>query len=144
MKNNCLFCAITAGELPAQIICETENLVAFLDIQPVREGHTLISPRAHYRFFDDMPAELAAETVAMGQRIARAQKSLYGVERVGFLFTGVDVPHVHAHIIPMHETTDLTSRRYIAEEYLTFRPTPRVTHDALRIAGDRLTAALGE
>lgn len=142
MSNGCLFCAITAGKIPAQIVCESENLVAFLDIQPVREGHTLIVPRAHHAYFDEMPAELAGEIVAMGQRIARAQKALYGVERVGFLFTGVDVPHVHGHVVPMHETTDLTSRRYIAEEELTFRPTPRAAPEDLRAAGEKLVAAL--
>ncbi len=142
MSNGCLFCAITAGTIPAQIVCESENLVAFLDIQPVREGHTLIVPRQHYPFFDDMPPELAAEVVAMGQKIARAQKALYGVARAGFLFTGVDVPHVHAHVVPMHETTDLTSRRYIAEENLTFRPTPRATPEELRAASEKLKAVL--
>lgn len=142
MKNDCLFCALTAGEIPAQIVCESENLVAYLDIQPVREGHTLIAPRDHHAYFDHMPPELAAEIVIMGQRIARAQKALYGVKRVGFMFSGVDVAHVHAHVVPLHETTDLTSRRYIVEEHLTFRPTPRATPEELRAAGDRLTAML--
>lgn len=142
MSNGCLFCAITAGTIPARIICESDNLVAFLDIQPVREGHTLIVPRQHHAYFDDMPAELAAEVVAMGQRIARIQKTLYGVERVGFMFTGTDIAHVHAHVVPLHEPTDLTSRRYIAEEQLTFRPTARATPEALQATGDRLSSAL--
>lgn len=142
MKDGCLFCAIAAGTIPARIVCESEDLIAFLDIQPVREGHTLIIPRAHHRFFDDMPAHLAEEITVMGQKIARAQKKLWGVERVGFMFTGVDVPHVHAHLVPMHEPTDLTSRRYIAEERLTFRPTPRVAPEVLEPVGARLAAAL--
>ncbi|MFC0284246.1 HIT family protein [Camelimonas abortus] len=144
MSNGCIFCAIAAGQIPARIVCESENLVAFLDIQPVREGHTLIIPRAHYRFFDDMPAELAQETIVMGQKIARAQKKLWGVERVGFMYSGVDVAHAHAHLVPMQEPTDLTSRRYIVEENLTFRHPPRVGPEALETVGARLEGALKE
>lgn len=142
MSNGCLFCAITAGKIPAQIVCESENLIAFLDIQPVREGHTLIVPRQHYPYFDDMPPELAGEIVAMGQRLARAQKALFGVPRAGFMFSGNDVAHVHAHVLPLHENTDLTSRRYIAEENLTFRPTPRATPEELSATTAKLKAAL--
>lgn len=142
MSNGCLFCAITAGTIPAKIVCESENLIAFLDIQPVREGHTLIVPRQHYPYFDDMPPELAGEIVAMGQRLARAQKALFGVPRVGFMFTGTHVAHVHAHVLPMHEDTDLTSRRYIAEENLTFRLTPQATPEELSATTAKLKAAL--
>lgn len=142
MSNGCLFCAIAAGEIPSSIVCESENLVAFLDIQPIREGHTLIVPREHHTYFDDMPPALAAEIVAMGQRIAKAQKALYGVPRVGFLFSGVDVPHVHGHVVPMHETTDVTSRRFIVEEKLTFRPPPRATPEELGVAAQKLKTVL--
>ena len=69
-------------------------------------------------------------------------KARYGAPRVGFAFTGIDVPHVHAHVIPMVETTDLTSRRYIAEEKLTFRLTPRADDGELAAAAAEMRAAL--
>lgn len=59
-----------------------------------------------------MPAELASEIIHLGQRIAKAQKRLYGVSRVGFVFTGNEVAHVHAHVIPLHRADDVTSARY--------------------------------
>jgi len=123
---NCLFCAIASGGAPSHRVCETDEVVAFLDIHPVRPGHTLVIPRAHHAYFDDLPAQVAAEMLALGQRLARGMKVRYGAPRVGFAFTGIDVPHAHAHVIPMMDATDLTSRRYIAEENLTFRLTPRM------------------
>ncbi len=59
-----------------------------------------------------------------------------------FLFTGGDIPHAHAHLVPMHEKTDITSRRYIAEEQLTFRDMPRATDSELRDTAALLAAAL--
>lgn len=62
--------------------------------------------------FDQMPAELASKFVTVGQRLARRMKKIYGLEQVAFVFTGSDVAHVHAHVIPMHEKTDMTSARH--------------------------------
>ena len=59
-------------------------------------------------------------------------------ERVGFQYSGGDLPHAHAHVIPLHEKTDLTSRRYIAEEQLTFRDCPAATANELREVADKL------
>lgn len=124
---SCLFCRIGAGALPSHPVHESENLYAFLDINPIRPGHIQIIPRVHYPYFDDLPAALAAEIVTLGQDLARRLKALYGVARVGFLFTGGDVPHAHAHVVPLVAATDITSRQYIAEEKLTFRATPRAS-----------------
>lgn len=66
-----------------------------------------------------------AEIGALAQKLARAMKQAYGVKRVGFAFTGGDVPHAHAHVVPLHAHDDLTSRRYIAEEKVTYRDPPR-------------------
>lgn len=122
----CLFCRIAKGEVPSHAVYEDERLYAFLDINPIRPGHVQIVPREHFAYFDDLPPDLAAEIVQLGQKLSRALKSVYGVKRVAFLFTGGDVPHVHAHVVPMVAGTDITSRRYIAEEHLTFQSTPRV------------------
>ena len=121
MSQPCLFCRIAAHDLPARIVAETGTLVAFLDIHPIRPGHVLIVPREHFAYFDDLPRELLAEMAALGQQLARAMKEVYGVARVGFAFTGTDVPHVHAHVVPLVRADDLTSRRYIVEETVTYR-----------------------
>lgn len=143
-SHSCLFCAIAENALPATLVHETENLVAFLDIRPIRPGHVLIIPRAHFDYFDCMPAELAAEIVQLGQKLARAMKAHYLVERVAFLFTGTDVSHAHAHVVPMHAKADITSPAYIAEQNLSFGPAPQASAQALDEAAAALRAALQE
>lgn len=134
---SCLFCGIAQNQISCVSVFESADLIAFLDISPIRRGHIQIIPRHHFKYFDDLPAELASEIVRAGQKIARAQKKLYGVDRVAFLFSGGDIPHVHAHLVPMHEKTDITSRLYIAEESLTFRSTPGVSPEELEaVAGE--------
>jgi histidine triad (HIT) family protein len=123
MKNlDCLFCRIARGEVPARVVYESEDVIAFLDIRPIRRGHVLVVPRAHFPFYDDLRAEVANEVMRVAQRLAPALRAGFQVERVGLFFTGVDIAHAHAHVVPMVEPTDVTSRQYIAEETLTFRP----------------------
>jgi histidine triad (HIT) family protein len=122
----CLFCRITAGDIPSHRVAESENMVAFLDIAPVRPGHVLIVPKVHHAYFDDLSPELAAEVIQLGQRVAKVLKAIYGVGRVAFMFTGNDFAHAHAHLIPMVSSDDVTSRRYIAEEVVTYRQPPRL------------------
>lgn len=141
-KDGCIFCRIAGGEIPSVRILEDDRIVAFLDIHPIREGHALILPRRHYDFFEAMPEELAAHILASGQKLARALKKIYGVARVGFMFSGTDVAHAHAHVVPMVEGTDLTSRRYIAEDKLTFRPPEMIASAELQKVADKLRPML--
>lgn len=138
----CLFCRIAAGEIPAHIVHEGERVLAFLDINPIRPGHVQIIPRSHYPYFEDMPPDLAGEIVALGQRIASALKAIHGVKRVGFLFTGGDIPHTHSHVVPLVAHDDITSGRYIAEEVVTYRATPRETDAELAEAADAIRTML--
>ena len=109
----CPFCRIAAGEIQPVTLYEDADIVAFLDIAPVRPGHTLIIKRRHIETFEQLPPDLAGKILALAQRLAKRMKEVYGVERVGFVFTGTDVAHAHAHVVPMHEKTDFTSARYI-------------------------------
>lgn len=138
----CTFCAIATGKLPAAMVYEDSLVVAFLDRGPIRRGHTQIVPRLHYPYFDDAPPQIAAHIVGLGQRLARAMKSLYAVPRVAFVFTGGDIAHVHAHVVPLHEATDITSRRYIIEAPLTFRSLPQAPHAELVDTAHQLRTAL--
>jgi histidine triad (HIT) family protein len=140
---DCLFCRIARGETPAHIVHADERIVAFLDIHPIRAGHIQIIPRAHHAYFDDLPPDLAAAILHLGQRLAPILKRLYRVQRVALLFTGGDIPHAHAHLVPMVEGSDITSRRYIAEERLTFRNTPRATEDELAVTARATRERLG-
>ena len=110
---NCPFCRIAAGEIQPVLLHEDRDVMAFLDIAPVRPGHTLIIARRHIETFEQLPPDLAGKIVSLAQQLARRMKAVYGVERVGFVFTGTDVPHAHAHVVPMHDKNDFTSARYI-------------------------------
>jgi histidine triad (HIT) family protein len=91
-------------------------VIAFLDIAPMRPGHTVIVPRGHVETFEQLAAPLANRILAVGQQLARRMKELYKVERVAFFFTGTDVAHAHAHVVPMHEKMDVTSARYLVSQ----------------------------
>ncbi len=110
----CAFCEIVGGRMPAAFAYRGNGISVFADSQPIRPGHVQIIPDAHFKSFEDLPEALASEIIHLGQRVARAQKRLFGVPRVGFVFSGHDVPHAHAHLIPLHDKTDLTSMRYFA------------------------------
>ena len=141
-SSDCLFCKIANGIIPAHLVYESPRVVAFLDIQPIRAGHALIVPREHYPSFDALPVELAQEIFRLGQRLAPPMRERWQVERVAFMFTGTDIAHAHAHVLPLVEPTDITSRRYIAEEQLTFRSTPRAPDGELAATAAALRAAL--
>jgi histidine triad (HIT) family protein len=144
MVADCIFCRIAAGDEPAQVICRDDRVMALVDICPIRPGHTLIIPHRHHPYFDDLPPTTASRIVHLGQRLAKAMKRLYAVPRVGFVFTGADHPHVHAHVVPLHDRTDITSRRYITERRLTFGPAPRAPRAELTRTAGRLRAALAK
>ena len=121
MADNCIFCKIAAKTIPSVALHEDDELLAFLDIAPIRKGHTCIIARKHYETFELLPRDLAAKMVSLGQDLARRMKSTYRVERVAFFFTGTDIAHAHAHVVPMHEKTDVTSARYIqATDHLSW------------------------
>lgn len=138
----CLFCAVAAGTVPAVRLHEDDDLVAFLDIHPLRPGHALIIPRAHHAYFEALPPALASAVMALGQRIARAQKAVWGVPKVAFLFTGNDIAHAHAHLVPMVRGDDITSRRFIVEERLTFRNVARAGEAELAEAAGLIRQAM--
>jgi len=131
----CLFCRIIRREVAAHIVYEDARLLAFLDRSPIRPGHTQIVPKEHFPYFDETPAEV-------GQSLAHAMKRILKVPRVAFLFTGGDIAHVHAHAVPIHEPTDITSRRYIVEETVTFRSLPPASDAELASTACDLRGAL--
>lgn len=87
--------------------------MVFLDRSPIRSGHTQIVAKQHIPTFEELAPAVAAHLLGLGQQLARRMKAVYDVDRVAFLFTGGDVAHVHAHVVPVHAKTDITSARYI-------------------------------
>lgn len=135
---DCIFCRIAAGDLPAHVVHQDDEVLAFLDLHPVRHGHTLVIPRAHHVWFEDMPAPLAGRVIELAQRIARRLKRAYGVERVGLGFTGIHVPHAHAHVVPMHHPHDMTSLAYLGDGPEGFSVPPQLPPEEMAAIARRL------
>ena len=136
----CLFCRIASGHVPSHIVYETDQVLAFLDINPIRTGHVQVIPRQHYPYFDAIPTEVAAGILTVGQKLAPVLRRLFAVKRVAFLFTGGDIAHAHA--VPLVEATDITSRQYIVEANVTFQNAPRVSESQLATTGEAIKLGL--
>jgi len=118
---DCPFCAIAARPELAVTLYEDSDVVAFLDRGAIRPGHTQIIARQHVPTFETLAPHVLNRITALGQQLALKMKEVYHVDRVAFLFTGGDVAHVHAHVVPMHAKTDITSARYItAPEHVSW------------------------
>ena len=99
----CAFCAVVAGEGPADVVHADERTVAFLDVKPVFPGHVLLVPRAHVTTLADLPAEDVAGFFTLAQRLERAVEEAMAVPGSLVLINNVvsqSVPHLHLHVIP--------------------------------------------
>ncbi len=106
---NCIFCKIINKEIPSNIVYEDDNFLAFLDINPLSVGHTLVIPKKHYRWVWDVPATAdngptIGKYYEIVQKIAIAQRKAFGVEQIISKVVGEDVPHAHVWIYPPSET----------------------------------------
>jgi histidine triad (HIT) family protein len=99
----CVFCEIIAGEKPAEIVLQTETVIAFLDHRPLFRGHTLLVPKQHVVLLSDLPSEQVPEFFTTAQRLERAVEDGLGAEGSMVLINNVvsqSVPHMHLHVIP--------------------------------------------
>ena len=108
MGCDCVFCRIVAGELPAEKVYEDGDVVAFMDINPVAKGHTLVVPKAHSDPITDTPDDVLAKVIAVVRKVARAQFQALRAEGVSVSqangrAAGQEVPHIHFHVIPRFE-----------------------------------------
>ncbi|GGG42674.1 nuclease A inhibitor family protein [Hymenobacter glacieicola] len=102
-----IFSRIVSGELPAYKVAEDDQHLAFLDITPLVEGHTLVIPKKEVDYiFDLPPAELAA-LHQFAQRVAKGVKAAVACKRIGVAVIGLEVPHAHIHLIPMKQVSDM-------------------------------------
>ena len=105
MNPECIFCKIVAGELPAARVYEDAHSMAFLDINPIAKGHTLVIPREHYDCITDAPQKTLADTIAVVKLVAAVQIECLGADGVNVTqangeAAGQIIPHLHFHVIP--------------------------------------------
>jgi len=113
MNSDCIFCKIISGDIPSYKVYEDENVIAFLDIFPIRPGHMLVVPKVHVDEFQNLDDTIYQEVMMQVRNLARKIKDVYKPAKVGIMVMGWDVPHAHIHVLPMEESGDITSRIYI-------------------------------
>ena len=108
---NCVFCKIIDGKIPAYKIYEDNDVLAFLDVNPVTYGHTLVVPKDHYESFLSTPKDIMNKVMNVAQRIGQVQMEQLRAKGVNILINcyeaaGQVVKHFHVHVIPRYEATD--------------------------------------
>lgn len=102
-----IFSKIISGELPAYKIAENERFLAFLDVNPNAKGHTLCIPKQKINKLFDMDEELYLGLMQFSRTVAKALEKTVPCKRVGVAVIGLEVPHVHVHLIPLNEMDDM-------------------------------------
>jgi histidine triad (HIT) family protein len=128
-----VFTRIIKRELPGRIVYEDDHNVAFLTIAPLRPGHTLVVPRLEIDNWTDLPPEALSALWATSATVARAIDAVFSPRRVAALLVGLEVPHVHVHLVPIDSETQIDFRSVDAN------PDPA----ELDSAAERIRAALG-
>ncbi len=104
---NCIFCKIGAGEIPHNKVYEDPNFIAFLDINPVNKGHTLLIPKKHSVWMHDTEDEIIEEIFKLSKKLMKAMIKGLPCDYVQVTVIGKDVPHFHVHLIPRHMNDNL-------------------------------------
>ena len=102
-----IFSKIAAGEIPSYKCAESDKFYAFLDINPLVKGHTLVIPRREVDYVFDMEDDELAEYHVFAKKVARAIKNAFPCIKVGMAVLGLEVPHAHIHLVPMNSEKDM-------------------------------------
>ena len=103
-----LFTRIIRGEIPGHFVYKDEICVAFLTINPIATGHTLVVPIEEIDEWVNLPTATSSHLMLVAKRIGLAQKQLYSCNRVGMIIAGFEIPHCHLHVIPANTMADLS------------------------------------
>ncbi|MCX6172975.1 MAG: HIT family protein [Flavobacterium sp.] len=106
-----IFTKIINGEIPCYKIAEDENYLAFLDVNPNAKGHTLCVPKQEINKIFDMEEELYLGFMKFSRKVAKALEKTVPCKRIGLAVVGLEVPHAHVHLIPLHDMDDMRFQR---------------------------------
>ena len=101
-----LFTRIISGEIPGRFVWKDDEVVAFLTIEPITDGHLMVVPRREVAHWVDLEPDLLGKVMNVAQTIAKVQEAEFNAERIGVLMEGYEIPHVHVHIWPTHSPAD--------------------------------------
>ncbi|WLD24101.1 HIT family protein [Flavobacterium dauae] len=106
-----IFTKIISGEIPSYKVAENDEFIAFLDINPNTKGHTLCVPKKEVDKIFDLDKELYNRLMAFSYDVAKAIEKAIPCKRIGMSVVGLEVPHVHVHLIPLHDMEDIRFQR---------------------------------
>lgn len=130
---DCIFCKIVRGEIPAAKIYEDGRALAFLDINPVTDGHALLIPKEHYEMMVDVPDELLSSLFVTVKKLMIPVRQAMGSEYVAVSVAGTEVPHFHIHIIPRSTSDGLAG----------FWPTKKYADGEMTAIAEKIRRAIG-
>jgi len=102
-----IFTRIINGEIPCYKVAEDDHYMAFLDVRPLKPGHTLVVPKQEVDYIFDLDEETLAGMMLFAQKVARAMKEVIDCKRIGVAVIGLEVPHAHMHLVPLTRESDL-------------------------------------
>lgn len=109
-----IFTKIINREIPAHIVAENENFIAFLDVNPNAKGHTLCVPKQEINKIFDMEKDHYLELMSFSRDVAKALEKSVECKRVGMAVVGLEVPHVHVHLIPLNQMKEMTFQHKVS------------------------------
>lgn len=108
-----IFTKIITGEIPSYKVAEDENFIAILDVNPNAKGHTLCIPKQEINKIFDMDEALYLDLMKFSRKVAKAVEKTVECKRIGVAVVGLEVPHVHIHLIPLHDMDDMRFQRKV-------------------------------
>ena len=102
-----IFSKIIDREIPAYIVAEDDQYIAFLDINPLKQGHTLVVPKREVDYVFDLDHQSLAGLFSFSKRVAKAMETVIDCSRIGLSVIGLEVPHAHVHLIPIDTMDDM-------------------------------------
>jgi histidine triad (HIT) family protein len=130
-----VFSLIIAGEIPGEFVWKDDRCVAFLSINPLSPGHTLVVPREEVDHWTDLDPGLMGHVTRVAQTVGQAQRGEFECRRVALMIVGDEVPHVHLHVIPMRSLADLDFKNAASEPGEDFEANAERLRAALEAAG---------
>lgn len=126
-----IFTRIINREIPGHVVAEDENNIAFLDINPLKKGHTLCVPKKEVDYIFNLDEDAYTSLQLFTQKVAKAVENAMPCKRMGVAVIGLEVPHVHIHLIPLHNVSDIDFSR----------PKLSLTHEELAETAEKIRAA---
>ena len=116
-----IFTRIIKGEINSYKVLEEDKFIAFLDVNPIKEGHTLVVPKMQVDYIYDLPEDVFKELFVFSKKVSKILKKTFDCKRIGISVIGLEVPHAHIHLVPIDHIKDMSFEneriKYSNEEF---------------------------